>query len=63
VIELWPGFYRNFLVATAQPVDVRGYGGDQALEKLKANRLEDMNYFMELENMQTVILPMRVPEA
>jgi hypothetical protein len=48
VIGLWPGFYRNFLVVTAQPVDVRSYGGDQALEKLKASRLEDMNYFMEL---------------
>ncbi|HEY2929009.1 APC family permease [Piscinibacter sp.] len=48
VIGLWPGFYRNFLVITAQPVDVRSYGGDQALEKLKASRLEDMNYFMEL---------------
>jgi amino acid transporter len=48
VIGLWPGFYRNFLVVSAQPVDVRSYGGDQALEKLKASRLEDMNYFMEL---------------
>jgi hypothetical protein len=48
VIGLWPGFYRNFLVVSAQPVDVRSYGGDQALEKLKASRLEDMSYFMEL---------------
>ena len=48
VTGLWPGVYRNFLVISGQHVDVRSYGGDQVLEKLKASRLEDMNYFMEL---------------
>jgi amino acid transporter len=48
VLAMWPGFYRNFLVISAQPVDVRSYGGDQALEALKAERLKDMEFYMDL---------------
>jgi hypothetical protein len=48
VLETWPGFYKNFLVVSAQPVDVRSYGGDRALEALKADRLKDMEFYMEL---------------
>jgi amino acid transporter len=48
VLGMWPGFYKNFLVISAQPVDVRSYGGDRALEKLKADRLKDMEFYMEL---------------
>ncbi len=48
VVGMWPGFYRNFLVVSAQPVDVRSYGGDQALEALKAERLRDMEFYMDL---------------
>jgi amino acid transporter len=48
VLGMWPGFYRNFLVITAQPVDVRSYGGDQALEALRADRLKDMEFYMDL---------------
>ena len=48
VLETWPGFYRNFLVVSAQPVDVRSYGGDRALEALKADRLKDMEFYMDL---------------
>ena len=44
VLGMWPGFYRNFLVVSAQPVDVRSYGGDEALERLQADRLEDMRF-------------------
>src|SRR4029077_9529344 len=48
VVGMWPGFYKNFLVVSAQPVDVRSYGGDQALEALKADRLKDMEFYMDL---------------
>lgn len=48
VLAMWPGFYRNFLVISAQPVDVRSYGGDQALEALKAARLRDMEFYQDL---------------
>ena len=48
VIRMWPGFYRNFLVISAQPIDVRSYGGEEALAKLKADRLRDMDYYMDL---------------
>jgi hypothetical protein len=48
VMETWPGFYKNFLVISAQPVDVRSYGGDRTLEKLQADRLQDMEFYMEL---------------
>ena len=48
VLKMWPRFYKNFLVVSAQPVDVRSYGRDEALERLKADRLEDMNFYMDL---------------
>jgi amino acid transporter len=48
VLTLWPGFYKNFLVISAQPVDVRSYGGDEALEALKTSRLKDMEFYMDL---------------
>lgn len=48
VLAMWPGFYKNFLVISAQPVDVRSYGGDQALEALKADRLRDMEFYMDV---------------
>jgi K+ transporter len=48
VLQTWPGFYRNFLVVNVQQVDVRSYGGDQTLEKLRVDRLKDMEYYMEL---------------
>jgi amino acid transporter len=48
VLKLWPGFYKNFLVISAQPVDVRSYGGDKALEALRADRLKDMEFYMQL---------------
>ncbi len=48
VMETWPGFYKNFLIVSAQPVDVRSYGGDRALENLRADRLKDMEFYMEL---------------
>ena len=48
VLATWPGFYKNFLVVCAQPVDARSYGGDQALEALKADRLKDMDFYMDL---------------
>jgi amino acid transporter len=48
VLKTWPGFYKNFLVVSAQPVDVRSYGGDQTLHKLRADRLKDMEFYMEL---------------
>ena len=48
VLATWPGFYKNFLVVCAQPVDARSYGGDQALEALKAERLKDMDFYMDL---------------
>ncbi len=48
VLTTWPGVYRNFLVISAQPVDVRSYGGDQALEELKADRMRDMEFYMDL---------------
>jgi hypothetical protein len=48
VLKMWPGFYRNFLVISAQPIDVRSYGGEQALAKLKADRLNDMEFYMNL---------------
>lgn len=48
VLETWPGFYKNFLVVSAQPVDVRSYGGDRTCETLRAERLVDMEFYMEL---------------
>ena len=48
VLTMWPGFYKNFLVISAQPVDVRSYGGDRALESLQADRLKDMEFYMQL---------------
>jgi len=48
VLQMWPGVYKNFLVVSAQPVDVRSYGGDRTLEKLRADRLVDMEFYMEL---------------
>jgi hypothetical protein len=48
VLRTWPGFYKNFLVVSAQPIDVRSYGGEEALAKLKADRLRDMEFYMDL---------------
>jgi hypothetical protein len=48
VMKMWPGFYKNFLVVSAQPIDVRSYGGEEALAKLKADRLGDMEFYMDL---------------
>jgi hypothetical protein len=48
VLRLWPGFYKNFLVISAQPVDVRSYGGEKALEALRTDRLQDMEFYMQL---------------
>jgi amino acid transporter len=48
VLRMWPGFYRNFVVISAQPIDVRSYGGEEALAKFKADRLHDMEYYMDL---------------
>ena len=48
VIKMWPGFYKNFLVISAQPIDVRSYGGEEALAKIKADRLRDMEFYMNL---------------
>jgi amino acid transporter len=48
VIRMWPGFYKNFLVISAQPIDVRSYGGEEALAKIKADRLQDMEFYMDL---------------
>ena len=48
VMELWPGFYKNFLVVSAQPVDVRSYGGEQTCDQLRAKGVKDMEIYMEL---------------
>jgi len=48
VLQTWPGFYRNFLVVSAQPVDVRSYGGDRTCDMLRVERLKDMEFYMEL---------------
>jgi hypothetical protein len=48
VLKTWPGFYKNFLVVSAQPVDVRSYGGDRTCEALRQERLKDMEFYMEL---------------
>jgi hypothetical protein len=48
VMELWPGFYKNFLVVSAQPVDVRSYGGEQTCDQLRAKGVKDMEVYMEL---------------
>jgi amino acid transporter len=48
VLRTWPGFYKNFLVVSAQPIDVRSYGGEEALAKLQADRLRDMEFYMDL---------------
>jgi amino acid transporter len=48
VLKTWPGFYKNFLVVSAQPVDVRSYGGDQTCDALRVQRLKDMEFYMEL---------------
>jgi hypothetical protein len=48
VLKMWPGYYKNFLVISAQPIDVRSYGGEEALAKLKADRLKDMEFYMDL---------------
>jgi hypothetical protein len=48
VMKTWPGFYKNFLVVSAQPVDVRSYGGDQTCDALRVDRLKDMQFYMEL---------------
>jgi amino acid transporter len=48
VLRMWPSFYKNFIVISAQPIDVRSYGGEEALSKLKADRLRDMDFYMDL---------------
>ena len=48
VLKTWPGFYKNFLVISAQPIDVRSYGGEEALAKLRTDRLVDMEFYMDL---------------
>ena len=48
VLKLWPGFYKNFLVISSCAVDVRSYGGEEALEALKTERKKDMEFYMEL---------------
>jgi len=47
-MQMWPGFYKNLLIVSAQPVDVRSYGGDRTCEALRAERLKDMEVYMEL---------------
>jgi hypothetical protein len=48
VLKMWPGYYKNFVVISAQPIDVRSYGGEEALAKLKSDRLQDMEFYMDL---------------
>ncbi len=48
VIALWPGFYRNFLVVSARQVDIRSYGGEEALARLTEKTREEMNSYRAL---------------
>ena len=48
VLQMWPRFYKNFLIVSAQQVDVRSYGGDRSCDALRVERLKDMGFYMEL---------------
>jgi hypothetical protein len=47
VLRMFPGHFKNFLFVNARTVDSHAYGGEGALEKMRENAAETLEYFVD----------------
>jgi amino acid transporter len=47
VLRMFPGHFKNFLFVNARTVDAHAYGGEGALEKMRENAAETLEFFVD----------------
>ena len=47
VQRMFPGHFRNFLFIMARTVDSQAYGGEESIERMKAQGKESLSYFVD----------------
>lgn len=47
VLRMFPGHFRNFLFVNARTVDAHAYGGEGALEQIRKEAAETLEYFVD----------------
>jgi amino acid transporter len=47
VLRMFPGHFKNFLFVNARTVDAHAYGGEGALEKMREDAAETLEYFVD----------------
>ncbi len=47
VLRMFPGHFRNFLFVNARTVDSNVYGGEGAMEKMRSDAAETLEYFVD----------------
>jgi predicted membrane channel-forming protein YqfA (hemolysin III family) len=47
VLRMFPGHFKNFLFVNARTVDSHAYGGEGALEKMRADAARTLEYFVD----------------
>jgi amino acid transporter len=47
VLRMFPGHFKNFLFVNARTVDSHAYGGEGALEKMREDAAETLEYFVD----------------
>jgi len=47
VLRMFPGHFKNFLFVNARTVDAHAYGGEGALEKMRADAARTLEYFVD----------------
>jgi amino acid transporter len=47
VLRMFPGHFKNFLFVNARTVDALAYGGEGALEKMRADAARTLEYFVD----------------
>ena len=47
VLRMFPGHFKNFLFVNARTVDSHAYGGEGALEKMRAEAAETLEFFVD----------------
>jgi hypothetical protein len=46
VLRMFPGHFKNFIFVNARTVDAHAYGGEGALEKMRADAVETLEFFV-----------------
>jgi amino acid transporter len=47
VLRMFPGHFKNFIFVNARTVDAHAYGGEGALEKMRADAVETLEFFVD----------------